>query len=107
MKVIKIVGKKYDKKEVEENAKIVKKWYVVQQVKKNDLKGKYHEIGNTDAIENEYRTLMSVLCDEKQKFYTDYIDENWQTSHPIMSDVSRFEKIRPKDGVEFCLYVTY
>ena len=107
MKVIKIIGKKYDRNEIEANAKIIKKWYVIQQIKKTNLDGKYHEIGNIDHMETEFMTLMKQLNNETRQFYNDYIDEKWQLSHPIMSDVSRFEKIRPKDGVEFCLYITY
>ena len=43
-------------------------------------------------------------CDEETKnHYKKYISENWETTHPIMKDVSSFEKIRPKDGVEFCI----
>ena len=107
MKVIKIVGKKYDTNEIESNAKVVKKWYVIQQVKKIELSGKYHEIGNIQQIENEYEMILGKMNKADKKFYQNYIEEKWQLSHPIMSDVSRFEKIRPADGVEFCLYVTY
>ena len=107
MKVIKIVGKKYNKSEIDSNAKIIKKWYVIQQVKKNELNGKYHEIGNIIEVETEFEMILKQLSNEDKQFYTDYVNEKWQLSHPIMSDVSRFEKIRPEDGVEFCLYVTY
>ena len=107
MKVIKIIGKKYDKKEIETNAKLVKKWYVIQQINKADLKGKHHEIKNIEGLEKEFAEVMKKLDETSRIFYQEYIDEKWQLSHPIMSDVSRFEKIRPKDGVEFCLYVTY
>ena len=107
MKVIKIIGKKYRKEEVEENALIVKKWYIIQQIKKNDLQGKYHEIKNVEENESEFVTLFNNLGKNDQRFYQDYLDEKWQLSHPMMSDVSRFEKVRPSDGIEFCLYVTY
>ena len=43
-------------------------------------------------------------CDSKtKKHYENYIAENWKNTHPIMKDVSSFEKIRPKDGIEFCI----
>ena len=38
-----------------------------------------------------------------RKHYENYIRENWRCTHPIMKDVSSYEKIRPADGVEFCI----
>ena len=43
-------------------------------------------------------------CDSKtRESYMEYINEHWKETHPIMKDVSSFEKIRPSDGVEFCI----
>ena len=43
-------------------------------------------------------------CDvETREHYEEYVQENWKDTHPIIKDVSSFEKIRPKDGVEMCI----
>ena len=47
--------------------------------------------------------MISKCTKEEKEHYQRYINENWRYTHPIMKDVSSFEKIRPKDGVEFCI----
>ena len=45
-------------------------------------------------------------CDKSTKeFYEEYLRENWKLTFPIMKDVSYFHKIRPDDGVEFCIMI--
>ena len=105
MKVIKLVGKEYHANEVAQNALIVKKWFVIQQILKTDISSKYHEISVPENIESEYTKIIQTCNEETRKFYSEYINENWKETFPIMKDVSSFEKIRPKDGVEFCILI--
>ena len=46
---------------------------------------------------------MKECKSEVREHYEKYIEEDWRATHPIMKDVSSFEKIRPKDGIEFCI----
>ena len=103
MKIIKIIGKKYSQNEIETNSKIVRKWLSSAQILKKDISGKYHEIENVEETEKEYEKCFSTLNEEDKKYYSHYIAENWKETFPIMKDVSRFEKVRPDNGVEFCV----
>ena len=103
MKVIKIIGKKYSPDELETNSKIIRKWLSIAQIKKTDISGKYHQIMNTDAVEKEYKICLGTLNDEQKAYYKNYISENWQETFPIMRDVSKYERVRPNDGIEFCV----
>ena len=104
MKVVKIVGKSYDKDEVEQNAKIVKKWFVIQQVKNCTFKEKYYRIERVEDIENEYNALINKMDKTKREFYEEYMRETMKETFPVIKDVSSFHKIRPSDGVEFCIH---
>ena len=105
MKVIKLVGKEYRKDEVAKNALIVKKWFVIQQIGKKDMSNKYHNISVPENVEIEYNKAIKTCDEQTQKFYTEYINENWKETFPIIKDVSSFDKIRPADGVEFCILI--
>ena len=105
MKVIKIVGKKYDKKEIEANSKIIRKWYIIKQIDKEEIIGKYHQIINIKEIEDRYHKEMQKADECSKRYYEEYINENMVETYPIMKDVSSFGKIRPDDGVEFCLFI--
>ena len=105
MKIVKIKGKEYKKDEVAQNALIVKKWFVIQQIMKNDISEKYHIIEKPENIDTEYISVLKTCEEKKRLFYIEYINENWKETFPIMKDVSSFEKIRPKDGVEFCILI--
>lgn len=105
MKIVKLVGKRYNKNELEENSKIVRKWYIIKQIKKEEIIGKYHEIENVDDISRTYEELMKKTDNETKEFYQKYINENWKETYPIMKDVSAYAKIRPSDGTEFCLLI--
>ena len=50
-----------------------------------------------------YMTKLQECDEETRKHYEAYINENWEQTFPIMKDVSSFEKIRPKNGIEFCI----
>ena len=103
MKIIKILGKVYNKSEVENNAKIVKKWFVIEQVKNCTFEEKYYCIDNVENIEKEYEKVMEKLDKEKREFYEEYMRETMKETFPIIKDVSSFYKIRPEDGVEYCI----
>ena len=103
MKIIKIIGKVYSPNEIEANSKIVRKWLSSAQILKKNISGKYHEINNVEEVEKEYDTCLKSLNEEDKKYYSQYISENWKETFPIMKDVSRFENVRPKDGIEFCV----
>ena len=103
MKIIKIIGKEYLPNEIEMNSKIIRKWISVAQILKKDISEKYHQINNIEEVENEYEECLSKLNEQDKKFYTEYLNESWQNTFPIMKDVSRFAKVRPSDGVEFCV----
>ena len=105
MKIIKIVGKEYSPEEIETNSKIIRKWISIAQIQKKDINEKYHQINNIEEVEVEYEKCLSKLNEQDKKFYTEYLNETWQNTFPIMKDVSRFAKIRPKDGVEFCVLI--
>ena len=103
MKVIKIIGKVYSPDEIEINSRIVRKWLSAAQILKKNISGKYHEINDIEEVEKEYEACLNSLSEEDKKHYSQYISENWKETFPIMKDVSRFEKVRPNDGVEFCV----
>ena len=103
MKVIKIIGKKYSPDELEANSKIIRKWLSIAQIKKKDISDKYHQIMDTAAVEKEYETCLGTLNEELKAYYINYIAENWQETFPIMKDVSKYERVRPNDGIEFCV----
>ena len=105
MKVIKLVGKKYDEKELEHNSKIVRKWFIIKQVNKENIEGKYHAIDDCQLIEKTYNELLNKMDAETKVFYEKYLNENWKETFPIMKDVSAYSKIRPSDGTEFCLLI--
>ena len=104
MKIIKIKGKVYCKSEVENNAKIVKKWFVIKQVNNCTFEDKYYCIESIEEIEKEYEKIMKGLDKEKREFYEEYMKENMLETFPIIKDVSSYHKIRPDDGVEYCIY---
>ena len=105
MKVIKITGKEYSPSELETNSKIIRKWLSIAQITKKDISGKYHIIDSTEMVEKEYDSCLKTLSEEQKAYYSNYISENWTETFPIMKDVSRFERVRPKDGVEFCVLI--
>ena len=103
MKVIKIVGLSYDSNEVEKNSVIVRKWLIINQIKEVPIPGKYHEIKCVRSVEDEYAKLIAGVSQEARDFYAKYLAESWTEAYPIMKDVSRVEKLRVKDGVEFSI----
>ena len=105
MKVVKLLGKVYNEDELEQNSKIVRKWFIIRQIKKEPINGKYHTIEDCTKINNEYENLFQKLKEEDKNFYEKYLNENWKETFPIMKDVSSFKKIRPEDGTEFCLFI--
>ena len=104
MKIIKIKGKVYCKEEVENNAKIVKKWFVIKQISNCTFEDKYYCIEDTEELEKEYENVMKGLDKSKREFYEEYMKETMLETFPIIKDVSSFYKIRPDDGVEYCIY---
>ena len=105
MRVVKIIGKKYEVKELEENSKIVRKWLVIKKLRGEEIVGKHHIIDNWEEVTKIYEEMVSKLENEDKDFYKKYMDENWKETVPIMKDVSAYAKIRPKDGVEFCVLI--
>ena len=105
MIVVKLLGKVYAPNSLEENSKIVRKWYVLKQIRKEKIEGKYHVIKNCSQIEEEYNKVINTVSNETKLFYETYLAENWKETYPIMKDVSSYEKIRPCDGTEFCLLI--
>ena len=105
MKIVKLIGKIYNVAELEENSKIVRKWLIIKQLKKEELLGKYHCIENCEEITRIYDDMINKTDSETRNFYTKYINENWKETHPIMKDVSAYAKIRPEDGTEFCILI--
>ena len=105
MKVVKLVGKKYEIGELEENSKVVRKWLVVKKLQKEEITGKYHEIKNGDEVTSKFKEMLEKENDDTRKFYEEYINENWKDTFPIMKDVSAYIKIRPEDGTEFCILI--
>ena len=105
MKIIKIIGKKYSPSELETNSKIIRKWLSIAQIKKKDISDKYHQILDTEAVEKDYETCLGTLNEEQKAYYKNYISENWKETFPIMKDVSKYERVRPNDGIEFCVFL--
>ena len=105
MKIIKILNKTYDEKEIENNSKTVRKWFIIKQIKKEELSEKYYTIENVDKVDSEYKEIIGTISEDTREFYGKYLDENWKETFPIMKDVSRYQKIRPTDGVEFCILI--
>ena len=48
---------------------------------------------------------MKKVKSEDRDSYETHVNENWKETFPMMKDVSRFAKIRPEDGVEFCIMI--
>ena len=48
---------------------------------------------------------MKTIKPEEKVGYEKHVSENWKDTFPIMRDVSRFEKVRPEDGIEFCILI--
>ena len=105
MIVVKLRGKSYDPNRLEENSKIVRKWFVIKQIQKKEIQGKYHVIEDCDLINEEYDQIIDTVSTETKLFYDTYLNESWKETYPIMKDVSSFEKIRPHDGTEFCMLI--
>lgn len=105
MKVVKLVGKSYNKNELEENSKIVRKWLVIKQLKKEELIGKYHVIEDCNEIEKTFKEMIDKTDENTKRYYQEYLEENWKDTFPIMKDVSAYSKIRPLDGTEFCILI--
>ena len=105
MRIVKLIGKKYDAEKLEENSKIVRKWLVIKQINKEELTEKYYDINDCDEINKLYEETISKIDPETRNFYSKYINENWRETHPIMKDVSAYAKIRPTDGTEFCILI--
>lgn len=105
MRIVKLIGKKYDAEKLEENSKIVRKWLVIKQINKEELTRKYYDIEDCDKISKVYEETISKIDPETRSFYAKYIEENWRETHPIMKDVSAYAKIRPEDGTEFCILI--
>ena len=47
--------------------------------------------------------MLMNCSNEEKEHYRKHINENWKDTHPIMKNVSSYGKIRPKDGIEFCI----
>ena len=105
MIVVKIQGKLYKPDEIERNSKIVRKWFILKQINKEEIIGKYHTIENCTKIEEQYIKAIESVNEKDKIFYEKYLQENWKETHPILKDVSSYEKIRPHDGVEFCMLI--
>ena len=105
MKIVKLIGKKYEEAELEENSKIVRKWLVIKQLRKEELTGKYHNIDDCDKVTKTFEEMINQIDLETKNFYMKYINENWKETHPIMKNVSAYAKIRPEDGTEFCILI--
>lgn len=105
MKVVKLIGKNYEVNELEENSKIVRKWLVIKKLKKEEIRGKYHNIENFEEINKVFDKMINELDAETKNFFKKYINENWKETFPIMKDVSAYAKVRPEDGTEFCILI--
>ena len=105
MKVVKLIGKRYEVNELEENSKIVRKWLVIKKLKKETLDEKYYTIEDCKNVTKLFNEMIMEVDVETRKFYQDYIDESWKETFPIMKDVSAYAKIRPTDGTEFCILI--
>ena len=103
MLVVKILGKRYDKNELEQNSIIVRKWFICKQLEKEEIVGKHHVITDIPEVEKRYEDLIQKQNAETRDFYNEYLNESFQSTYPLMKDVSSFEKIRPEDGTEFCI----
>ena len=105
MIIVKLRGKSYDPSRLEENSKIVRKWFVIKQIRKEQLHGKYHVIEDCEEVIESYNQIINTVSTETKSFYDTYLNETWKETYPIMKDVSSFEKIRPCDGTEFCMLI--
>ena len=105
MKIVKLIGKRYEVDELEENSKIVRKWLIIKKLKKENLDEKYYTIQNGEEVTKLFEDMIEELDKETKEFYKKYINENWKETFPIMKDVSAYEKIRPTDGTEFCILI--
>lgn len=105
MIIVKLIGKRYDVDELEENSKVVRKWLVLKKLKKEKINEKYYAIQDCTHVTKTFDDMIKELDEEDRKFYNDYIKENWKETFPIMKDVSAYAKIRPTDGTEFCILI--
>ena len=105
MKIVKLIGKRYEVNELEENSKVVRKWLVVKKLKKENLDKKYYSIQNIEEVTKLFDDMIAKLDEETREFYMNYIKESWKETFPIMKDVSAYAKIRPTDGTEFCILI--
>ena len=53
MLIVKLVGKKYDKEELQENSIKVRKWFAIKCIQKETLDKKHYEISENDNIEKQ------------------------------------------------------
>ena len=53
MIVVKLVGKKYNEEELQENSIIIRKWFILQCRKKKKFSEKYYDILENNDIENQ------------------------------------------------------
>ena len=68
MIVIKLQGKSYESAQLEANSKIVKMWYVLKQVRKEKIIGKYHTIEDCDRVMDEYNEIIGTVDPDTRKF---------------------------------------
>ena len=90
---------------MEVNSVIIRKWLACKQMEKVEIQGKYHTIEDAGVVEKKFEEMIKKVGTEDKRFYEEYIAEDWKNTFPIMKDVSSFEKIRPEDGVEFCILI--
>ena len=105
MIIVKLIGKRYEVEELEENSKVVRKWLIIKKLKKEKIDEKYYTIQDCTHVTKLFDEMTRELDDETKKFYCDYVKENWKETFPIMKDVSSYAKIRPADGTEFCILI--
>lgn len=53
MLVIKILGKQYDKNELQENSIIIRKWFAIRCIEKLTFTDKYYEIKEINKVEKQ------------------------------------------------------
>ena len=105
MKIVKLIGKKYEVDKLEENSKVVRKWLIIKKLKQESLVDKYYTIQNEEEVTKLFDDMVAKLDAETREFYMNYINESWKETFPIMKDVSAYDKIRPTDGTEFCILI--
>ena len=53
MIVVKIIGKRYSKEELQENSILIRKWFVIRCRTKKEFSEKYYNISENNDIENQ------------------------------------------------------